>query len=125
VSNVQFDEFMKNLGEVLKNKRKQKEMAQGELAEKLGKPQSTIARLESFVVKDTHMSLVFEICEVLQIDLATVMSEAIGKTIASKKVDKKNVEESWRIFKEKAELLDNEKKAILLQTIEKLFLLAD
>jgi transcriptional regulator with XRE-family HTH domain len=125
MSDVKFDEFMKNLGEVLKEKRKLKNIAQGELAEKLGKPQSTIARLESFVVKDTHMSLVFEICEVLDLDLASVLSEAVGKTIASKKIDKKNVDESWRIFKEKAELLDKEKKATLLQIVERLFILTD
>jgi transcriptional regulator with XRE-family HTH domain len=90
-----FKEFLKNLGSVIKQTRKEKGLTQGELGGKLGKPQSTIARLESAVMNDTHIGLIYEICEELGIDITQVISDAVGTTKAQEPVSADDIDGRW------------------------------
>lgn len=124
MANFEFDKFMVNLSEVIKNLRKEKKLTQGELSEKIGKPQSTIARLETLIVKDTHISLLFEICSALEIDLSTVMAEATNRTELSTRLDTKDLDLLWGDIRGKVDLWDKNRKMALIQIIDNLFRLA-
>ncbi len=116
-----FEEFMKNLGLIVRRLRKERDLTQGELGEKLGKPQSTIARLESSVVKDTHIGLLYEVCDNLDVKLADVIAEAFGRTLVSRAADKKSINGKLELLREKILLLDGDQKKAVVKILDGIF----
>ena len=118
MAQVAFEDVMKNLGDVIRNYRKQRGLTQGELSEKIDKPQSTVARLETTIVKDTHLSLIYQVCEALDLNLADVLSEAVSRSKAGQTIPRKDEDGKWEILRERVQLLDKEDKQEVLKILE-------
>lgn len=74
-----FDKFFDAVLENLKEIRKQKGLTQEDLGERMGKPQSAVARLESGGVRDPRISMIFQICQALEINPADALGTAFEK----------------------------------------------
>lgn len=116
-----FKEFLKNLGSAIRQVRKENGLTQGELGSRLGKPQSTIARLESAVVNDTHIGLIFDICEVLEIDITQVIFSAVGTTKAEKPVNVEDLDGRWEKINYALNSMDERNKVLIVELVERVF----
>ena len=116
-----FKEFLKNLGSVIRQTRKDKGLTQGELGSQLGKPQSTIARLESAVVNDTHIGLIYEICEELGIDITQVIADAVGTTKAQEPVSADDIDGRWEKIAYALKSLNDKDRIIVVELVERVF----
>lgn len=74
-----FDKFFDAVLETLKEIRKQKGLTQEDLGVRMGKPQSAVARLESGGVRDPRISMIFQVCEALEISPADALGSAFEK----------------------------------------------
>ena len=116
-----FKEFLKNLGSTIRQARKEKGLTQGELGSQLGKPQSTVARLESAVVNDTHVGLIYEICEELGVDLTQVIADAVGTTKAQAPVSDDDLDGRWEKIAYALKTLSEKDKILVVELVEKVF----
>jgi transcriptional regulator with XRE-family HTH domain len=123
MASERFSGFLKNLGAVLKKYRKEKGLTQGEIGERLGKPQSTIARLESAVVNDTHIGLVFDMCEELGIEVSEVIAEAIGASRAVENVDGGDLTGRWEKLSYALSGMNSDEKLLVIELLERVFML--
>ena len=94
-----FKEFLKNLGSVIRQTRKEKGLTQGELGSQLGKPQSTIARLESAGVNDTH----------------------IGSTKAQEPASADDIAGRWEKIAYALKSLNEKDKTLVVELVERVF----
>ena len=67
MADEEFDRFFESVLENIKTKRKELGLTQGQLGERMGKPQSAVARFESGGVKDPGVSMLFHVCMALGI----------------------------------------------------------
>ena len=72
------DTLIKTLGEVLRKKRKEAGLTQAQLGEKVGKPQSYIARVERGGA-DVQVSVICEIVDGLEVTLTEFFGEVDGE----------------------------------------------
>ena len=72
---------MEPLGYVIKNARKQLGLTQGELGEKVNRPQSSIARLEVGTLGDTHFSFIMDLAAALEMPPEVLVAKALGREI--------------------------------------------
>ena len=70
--------LMKNIGAAIKRLRKARGLTQSDLGKLIGKPQSTIARIEASINNDTHIGVLLEIARALDVRLADVIAEIEG-----------------------------------------------
>lgn len=64
-----FDQFMDKVFEALKEKRQSLGISQGEMSSRMGKPQSSIARLESGNIREPRISTFYQAAKALGIKL--------------------------------------------------------
>ncbi len=67
-----FEQFVERLLSSLKERRRELGLTQGELGERLGRPQSAVARLESGKIKDPHLSMLFQFARALDLELTDI-----------------------------------------------------
>ena len=92
MADIDTDKIVEKLALLAKQKRKELKLTQGVIGDRIGKPQSTVARFESGNVKDPHISLILQIADALGINPGDFINEAFeqaGSGLSSKeKVDK-------------------------------------
>ncbi|MFK7827513.1 MAG: helix-turn-helix domain-containing protein [Oligoflexales bacterium] len=76
---MKFDEFLNRAIEELKLQRVKLGMTQDQLAARVNKQQSVIARFEKGIVRDPRLSMFFDICTGLDISPSAVFEKAAGK----------------------------------------------
>ncbi|MFW7381790.1 MAG: helix-turn-helix domain-containing protein [Oligoflexus sp.] len=117
MADISFDKFMEQLSLLIKQRRKELGLTQGDVGDRLGKPQSTIARFESGSVKDPHISLVFEVCEALGIRPGDLFNEVFEKA-GQGKVSKKEIERKLKALSDKMDQLDAGQKELVTSIID-------
>ena len=118
LADTDFENFMEKVFEVIREKRKDLGVSQGELSSRMKKPQSSIARLESGGVRDPRISMFFQLGKALEINPAEILGWAYDQVeVPSNASDK---EKDWRLQKIKNRLdsLDKKKKEQVAEIIE-------
>lgn len=90
-------DFMVNFGNIIKKSRQKLGITQAELGQKVDRPQSSIARLESGQLGDTHFGFILDLAKALGMPAETLVAAAFGREmrLAGKKaLDKSEVLES-------------------------------
>lgn len=84
---------MVKFGNIIKRTRQKLGMTQAELGEKVNRPQSSIARLESGQLGDTHFGFIIDIANALDMRAEDLVASAFGRDIPrdEKKSKDKNV----------------------------------
>ena len=113
-----FDRFMDKVFEGIREKRRTLGVSQGELSIRMGKPQSSIARLESGGVRDPRMSMFYQAGKALGINPAEILGWAFDQVEGPSGGGEK--EEDWRLKKIKNRLgmLDKDRKERVAEIIE-------
>lgn len=78
------NDFMINLGIVVKKSRQNLGMTQADLGAKVDRPQSSIARLESGQLGDTHFGFIIDLATALNMDVEDLIAATFGRKIPSK-----------------------------------------
>ena len=71
--------FMINLGYVVKKSRQKLGITQAELGEKVDRPQSSIARLESGHLGDTHFGFIIDLANALKMPVEDLVATTFGR----------------------------------------------
>lgn len=71
--------FMVTLGLVVRNKRKELALTQADLGQKVDRPQSSIARLESGQLGDTHFGFVVDLANALNMKVEELVAKSFGR----------------------------------------------
>ena len=71
-----YDNFFDRLLELIRDRRKELGLTQADLAAKMKKPQSVIGRLESGGVRDPRVSMLFQVCQAMDLDPSEVLVRA-------------------------------------------------
>jgi transcriptional regulator with XRE-family HTH domain len=90
-------DFMVNFGNIIKRSRQKLGMTQAELGQKVERPQSSIARLESGQLGDTHFGFILDLAQALEMPPENLVAAAFGRDmqIAGKKtMDRSGILES-------------------------------
>lgn len=113
-----FDQFMDKVLEAIRDKRKELGLTQDELGERMGKPQSAVARFEAGGA-DPRISMLFQVCQALD----TNPAEILGRAYDSVDGDADAQDRSRRLkkLKERVEVLDDKVKAKVLEIFEGVF----
>jgi len=77
------EDFMINIGNIVKRIRKKSGMTQTDLGEKIDRPQSSIARLESGQLGDTHFGFIISLANALGIQVEDLVAKAFGRETSS------------------------------------------
>ena len=96
MSDVNTDKIVEKLALLAKQKRKELKLTQGVIGERMGKPQSTVARFESGNVKDPHISLILQIADALGINPGDFINEAYeqaGSGLSTKEKAEKQLQD--------------------------------
>lgn len=96
------NEFMINFGNILKRSRQKLGITQAELGQKVDRPQSSIARLESGQLGDTHFGFILDLANALDMPAENLVAAAFGREI----------ELSQKQKIDKSEILDNIKQQL-------------
>lgn len=96
------DEFMVNLGSVIKRSRQRLGITQAELGQKVDRPQSSIARLESGQLGDTHFGFILDLANALDMPAENLVAAAFGR----------EMEFAGKQTADKAEILKNIKRQL-------------
>lgn len=72
-------EFMVNFGNIIKKSRQRLGMTQAELGKKVERPQSSIARLESGQLGDTHFGFIVDLANALDMQAENLVAAAFGR----------------------------------------------
>lgn len=85
-------DFMVNFGNIIKRSRQKLGMTQAELGQKVERPQSSIARLESGQLGDTHFGFILDLAKALEMPAENLVAAAFGRDmqIAGKKAMDRN-----------------------------------
>lgn len=105
---MKFDQFLDMAIEELKNHRNKLGLTQEQLAERIGKQQSVIARFESGGVRDPRLSMFFDMCEGLDISPAEIFQKSFGAGLS--RVEKSAVTEKSRLIRSKLKQLNKSAK---------------
>lgn len=73
------NEFMVNFGNIIKKSRQKLGMTQAELGQKVDRPQSSIARLESGQLGDTHFGFIIDLAKALDMRAEDLVATAFGR----------------------------------------------
>ena len=111
-------EFMQRLGEIVKNIRKNNEMTQAELGEKVNRPQSSIARLESGQLGDTHFGFIIDLANALNVPVEELVARSFGRSFAPRQDAKKN--QSLESLRVRLEETDPQSKRVLTDVFNSL-----
>lgn len=122
---IQFKDFLVALGQTIKQLRKEKGLTQGVIADRIDKPQSTIARFESPGTNDCHLSLVFHLCQAIEADIPTVMMQTLAQLGSQKRIREGDIEARWRVAYKKGQLIKGEKKKRVVNVVEGILELVD
>jgi transcriptional regulator with XRE-family HTH domain len=117
MSDSNFEKVIESLSSLVKQRRKELGLTQGDVGEKIGRPQSTVARFESGIVKDPHISLIFHICDVLGERPGDLMNEAFDKA-GGGKLSKKQIDKKLKDLREKLDGLDDDRKELVTSLID-------
>jgi transcriptional regulator with XRE-family HTH domain len=111
---------MDKVFEAIREKRLELGVSQGELSARMGKPQSSIARLESGGVRDPRISMFFQASKALRINPGEILGWAFDQVEGHS--DQQSEVEDWRIqgIKNKLDLLDPEKREQIAEIIERI-----
>ena len=71
-----FDDFFDRILELVRDRRQELGWTQAQLAEKIRKPQSVIGRFESGGVRDPRLSMLFSVCQAMELDPSEVLTKA-------------------------------------------------
>lgn len=72
-------DFMVNFGNIIKRSRQKLGMTQAELGQKVERPQSSIARLESGQLGDTHFGFILDLAKALEMPAENLVAAAFGR----------------------------------------------
>ena len=117
---ISFEEFIVNVAKVIRDIRKEKGITQSTVAKAIGKPQSTVARFESSGVNDSHISLVFHLCDAIDENIADVLGRAMSISGAQRGVESSDLDGRWEVVKDKMALLegrDREEALVILESV--------
>ncbi len=120
-----FEKFMDRVFEGIREKRLELGVSQGELSVRMGKPQSSIARLESGGVRDPRISMFYQAAKALGVNPAEILGWAFDQ--AESQSVGQDPEKDWRIqkIKNRLDLLDREKKDQVAEIIERILKLLE
>jgi len=99
-------DFMVNFGNLIKRSRQKLGLTQAELGEKIGRPQSSIARLESGLLGDTHFGFIIELASALNIRAEDLVAQAMGRD--NPPLSKKDIDKSKDLQRIKSRLKDTD-----------------
>ena len=113
-----FDKFMDKVFEAIRDKRQTLGMSQGEMSTRMGKPQSSIARLESGGVRDPRISMFYQAAKALEVNPAEFLGWAYDQVEVESNSKKEG--EDWRIDKirNRLKLLDEPTRKQVAEIIE-------
>lgn len=114
--------FMQRLGDAVKLRRNQLGMTQLQLGEKIGRPQSSIARLEAAQLGDAHFGFIFDISKALDTPAEMLVAYALGREFnleGSEKttVSKNNVLDAIKV---RMDNLDSSAKRVVIDLFSEL-----
>ena len=92
-------DFMENLGNIVKRTRKNLGMTQTDLGNKIDRPQSSIARLESGQLGDTHFGFILVLADALDMKVEDLVAKAFGREASSSKKRKQEPSEALQEIK--------------------------
>lgn len=117
-SDKQFEQFFDRLLEAVKARRATLGLTQKQLAEKLGKPQSVVARFENDGGRDPRLSMLFHVCAALKISPSELMGDAFSESSES---DEKHA--NLNRAKNKIDILERQVQGVAqeLKELKKLF----
>jgi predicted transcriptional regulator len=72
-------DFMVNFGNIIKKSRQKLGITQAELGQKVDRPQSSIARLESGQLGDTHFGFILDLAQALDMPAENLVAAAFGR----------------------------------------------
>ena len=98
-------EFMLNFGNMIKKSRQKLGMTQAELGQKVDRPQSSIARLESGQLGDTHFGFIIDLANALDMRAEDIVATAFGRD-ARTGVEKADRSEILRGIKQRLDEAD-------------------
>jgi transcriptional regulator with XRE-family HTH domain len=75
------NDFMINFGAIIKKSRQKQGMTQAELGQKVDRPQSSIARLESGQLGDTHFGFIIDLAKALDMPAENLVAAAFGRDL--------------------------------------------
>lgn len=104
---MKYEHFLATAIEELKTHRLRLGLTQEQLAERIGKQQSVIARFESGGVKDPRLSMFFDVCKGLDINPGDVFEKSVGDS-GSK--DLSGAAEKIRVIRSKMKQLNKSAK---------------
>ena len=84
-----------------------------------------MARFESSSVNDSHISLVFHLCDAIDEDIADVLGRARSIGVALTDVDRGDLEGRWDVIKEKVALLEDKSREEIVTIIESVLRIAE
>ena len=113
-----FERFYRDLGPTLKRIRMEKKITQVELGALSGKPQSSIARLESGAVPDVTLRVLYELLAAMGVSLTEVVSELEGKKIPEIPKSHSAQTKKWESINKQIEAMDDKSRNWALQIFE-------
>lgn len=75
------NDFMINFGAIIKKSRQKLGITQAELGQKVDRPQSSIARLESGQLGDTHFGFIIDLAKALDMPAENLVAAAFGREL--------------------------------------------